>query len=104
MFTLQNVIRTTIMRYTRTTSGPRYIKSTFVFICEIQKAILCMFLIFANERNIFSGLKIILQTILKEPYNTMKICLIALIYTIQNNFNQIAISKMDIAHFTVDTI
>jgi hypothetical protein len=34
----------------------------------------------------------------------MKICIIALVYTIQNNLTQIAISKLDIATLAVDKI
>ncbi len=102
IFTLQNVVRLTLLRYISTRSGPRYIGSTFVFICEIQKAIFSIFLIFGQEGNILIGFRKIFRSILNEPYITMKICLVSLVYVIQNNLTVIAAKKLDIATLAVN--
>ncbi len=102
MFTLKNVIRTTLIRYASTRPGPRYIKSTFVFVCEIQKAVFSILLLFIEQRSISVGLKAILQAFIKEPSTTIKIFMIASIYIIQNNLSLFAISKLDIATFSVN--
>lgn len=102
MFTLQNVIKTTLMSYIKKQPGPRFINSTFIFVFEIQKAMFSIFLIFGEERNILIGLKRIYRTIRTEPYATIKICIVALIYTVQNNANLFAIERLDIVTFTVD--
>ncbi len=104
MFTLQNVIRTALMRYTNIRPGPKYIGSTFIFICEIQKAILSIFLILCEERNVIGGFKRIIKIILTEPYNTIKICIIGLIYYIQNSLSLFAASNLDVAVYGVNKI
>ncbi len=102
IYILNSVIRSTLLRYTRTQSGPRYIGSTFVFFGEIQKILFSIFIIFGQEGNILIGSKKVIRVFVKEPYVTIKICVIAVVYIIQNNLNIYAASKLDIPTYAVN--
>jgi UDP-sugar transporter A1/2/3 len=92
------------LRYVRTTSGPRFINSTLIWICEVQKAILSLILIIGEERSLIGGLKSIYNKILLEPKDTIKMAIPALIYTVQSNLNLKAISNLDAATFMVNNL
>ncbi len=102
IYILNSVIRSTLLRYISTQSGPRYVGSTFVFFGEIQKSLFSIFLIFGQEGNILIGLKKVIRVFVKEPYVTIKICVIGLVYIIQNNLNLYAVSKLDIPTYAVN--
>lgn len=101
---LQNVLSIMLVRYVRTTPGPRFIKSTFVVICEVQKAILSILLISCEERGVIAGLKAMYKKILLRPSDTLKLSIPALIYTLQNNLVIIAISNLDPATYVVNRV
>ncbi len=90
-----------LLRYVRTTPGPRFIKSTFVLITEIQKTILSVLLVFAVERGAISGLKTIYSKIILQPLDTIKLAIPAIVYTVQNNLSMIAISNLNAATLMV---
>ena len=100
--TLQNAMSILLLRYVRTTPGPRFINSTAVINSEIQKTILSILLVINEERNVIAGFKLIYNKIVCQPYDTMKTGLPALLYTLQNNLLFIAISNLDAATFQVD--
>jgi UDP-sugar transporter A1/2/3 len=99
--TLQNALSILLLRYVRTTPGPRFINSTAVINSEIQKTILSIFLVINEERNVVKGLKLMYNKILLQPYDTFKTGIPALLYTLQNNLLFIAISNLDAATFQV---
>ncbi|CAF1320564.1 unnamed protein product, partial [Didymodactylos carnosus] len=99
--TLQNVISILLLRYVRTTSGPRFFNSTAVLNSEIQKTILSVILVIAEERNIINAFKLIYHKIVKQPYDTLKTGIPSLLYTLQNNLLFVAISNLDAATFQV---
>lgn len=102
MFTVQKVLRATLIRYTRTTQRANYIGSTFVFFGEIQKTILSLLFIFCQERSIFIGLRKLAHAIVYQSNLSLKLSFIAVIYTIQNNLNIVAISKLDVPTYVVE--
>ena len=104
LYILQSVIRTTVLRAAVTKSDQRFISSTFVFVGEIEKAILSIFLILLEELNPIKGFKAILRAILTEPFITLQISLTAVIYTIQNNLSVYAVRKLDIATLGVNKL
>jgi UDP-sugar transporter A1/2/3 len=99
--TFQNVASILLLRYVRTTPGPRFINSTAVFTSEIQKTILSICLLFHEERNVITGLKSMYNTIIRQPKDTFKTGIPALLYTLQNNLLFISISNLDAATFQV---
>ena len=99
--TLQNVISILLLRYVRTTPGPRFYNSTAVINSEVQKTFLSILLVIHEARGVKAGLKLIYNTIVRQPYDTFKTGLPALLYTLQNNLLFIAISNLDAATFQV---
>jgi UDP-sugar transporter A1/2/3 len=99
--TLQNALSILLLRYVRTTPGPRFINSTAVINSEIQKTILSIFLVIHEEGNVIGGFKLMYNKIIRQPYDTFKTGIPALLYTLQNNLLFIAISNLDAATFQV---
>ena len=82
----------------------KYIKSTFVFVCEIQKALMNLFLLIVQERSIIGALKAIFKATTREWHIFMKLFIVAAVYTLQNNVRLFAISKLNVATFEVNPI
>ena len=100
--TLQNVVSILLLRYVRTTPGPRFFNSTAVVNSEVQKTILSILLVIYEQRNVRGGLKLIYNLIICKPYDTLKTGVPALLYTMQNNLLFVSISNLDAATFQVD--
>jgi len=101
LLTLQNVASILLLRYVRTTTGPRFINSTAVLNSEIQKTFLSILLLIYEERNPISALKLIYDKVLCHTKETIKTGIPALLYTLQNNLLFISISNLDAATFQV---
>jgi len=101
LLTLQNATSILLLRYVRTTPGPRFINSTAVVTSEIQKTILSICLVIYEERDVMKGLKLMYDKIICQPYDTFKTGIPALLYTLQNNLLFVAISNLDAATFQV---
>ncbi|CAF1053243.1 unnamed protein product [Rotaria magnacalcarata] len=99
--TLQNALSILLLRYVRTVPGERFIKSTAVITSEFQKTILSILLLIHEERNVIAAFKLIYNKIVRQPYDTFKTGIPALLYTLQNNLLFIAISNLDAATFQV---
>lgn len=99
--TLQNALSILLLRYVRTVPGDRFIKSTAVVNSEIQKTILSILLVINEERSVVAAFKLIYNKIVRQPYDTFKTGIPALLYTLQNNLLFIAISNLDAATFQV---
>ena len=100
--TLQNVVSILLLRYVRTTPGPRFVNSTAVVCSEVQKTFLSILLVINEEGSLSAGLKVIYQKICKQPYDTFKTGIPALLYTLQNNLLFVSISNLDAATFQVN--
>ncbi|CAF3772750.1 unnamed protein product [Adineta steineri] len=101
LLTLQNVTSILLLRYVRTTTGPRFINSTAVFNSEIQKTLFSFLLLINEERSIIKGFKLIYTQIICQWKDTIKTGFPALLYTLQNNLLFISISYLDAATFQV---
>ena len=99
--TLQNVISILLLRYVRTTPGPRFFNSTAVVNSEVQKTFLSILLVISEQRNVMGGLKLIYSQIICKPYDTFKTGIPSLLYTLQNNLLFVSISNLDAATFQV---
>ena len=78
-----------------------YIATTAVMFAEIFKVLACLLIILAEKRNIRDWLQFLYSSIIGQPWDTLKLSIPALIYTVQNNLQYVAISNLDAATFQV---
>jgi len=78
-----------------------YIATTAVMFAEIFKVLACLLIILAEKRNIQDWLQFLYSSIIGQPWDTLKLSIPALIYTVQNNLQYVAISNLDAATFQV---
>lgn len=101
LLTLQNVISILLLRYVRTTIGPRFINSTAVLNSEIQKTIFSILFLIYEERSLFRAFRIIYEKVIRNSKDTCKMAIPALLYIFQNNLLFTSISNLDAATFQV---
>lgn len=81
-----------------------YIATTAVMFAEVFKVAACLLIIFLEKRNIRDWLHFLYSSIIGQPLDTLKLSVPALIYTVQNNLQYVAISNLDAATFQVQSI
>lgn len=101
--TLQNALLVLVMRYSRTRDvSALYITSTTVIMAELTKFIFCNILILAEEGwSVRKWWQHIVDNILSQPMDCLKISVPSLVYVLQNNLLFIAVSNLDAATFQV---
>nr|CAG4642635.1 EOG090X098P [Evadne anonyx] len=100
--TLQNAALGLSMRYARTRPGDLFLSSTAVVMSELVKLVTCLWLVFREEGSTLTALKNALHnTIIKQPMDTLKVCVPSMIYVIQNNLLYVAASHLDAATYQV---
>ncbi|XP_044728390.1 UDP-N-acetylglucosamine transporter isoform X2 [Chrysoperla carnea] len=100
--TLQNAILGLSMRYARTRSGDLFISSTAVLMSELCKLVTCLVVVYFEEGKTFQGfIRALHATIVKQPVDTLKICVPSLLYIIQNNLLYVSASHLDAATYQV---
>ena len=69
---------------------------------ELVKLFTCMWLVFKEEGSSLSGLSRSLHTnIVKQPLETLKVCVPSMVYVVQNNLLYVAASHLDAATYQV---
>ncbi|CAF0787651.1 unnamed protein product [Adineta ricciae] len=101
LLTFQNVAGILLLRYVRTTTGPRFINSTAVLNSEIQKTLLSIFFVICEERSVVNGLKLIYEKVFHDSHDTIKTGVPAFLYLVQNYLLFVSISNLDAATFQV---
>ena len=95
---VQGTIHGLGVRYARTRPGDLFLSSTAVLMSELMKLISCLGVMFIMEgcsaRNLLSSLY---KNMVQKPIDTLKVCVPALTYVIQNNLFYIAASHLDAA-------
>jgi len=100
--TLQNAALGLSMRYARTRPGDLFLSSTAVLMSELVKLFTCMWLVFKEEGSSLNGLTRSLHTnIIKQPLETLKVCVPSMVYVVQNNLLYVAASHLDAATYQV---
>ncbi|KAG8555939.1 hypothetical protein GDO81_017869 [Engystomops pustulosus] len=92
------------MRYSRTLKedGPRYLSSTAVVAAEVLKIITCIFLVYKdNSCSVRALNRVLHEEIINKPFDTLKLAIPAVIYTLQNNLLYVALSNLDAATYQV---
>lgn len=99
--TLQNAILGLSMRYARTRTGDMFLSSSAVFMSEVVKLLTCIVLVYYEEGNMNKCIAALHNTIVKQPIDTLKICVPSLVYIIQNNLLYVSASHLDAATYQV---
>ena len=110
LFTL--VIQTSTLvlalRYSRKSTagdGQKYLSSTAVVASEVIKMLTCILVLFKNSEHNFQKFKKDLKTqIFGNWFDSFKLMVPAVLYTIQNNLLFLALSYLDAATYQVSMI
>mgnify|MGYP002259980518 FL=1 len=102
--TVQNASLILTIRYSRTLPGDMYIATTAVVFAEILKVLACLLILLLQKGSVRDWLHFLYSSIIGQPFDTLKLSIPALIYTVQNNLQYIAISNLDAATFQVCNI
>lgn len=98
----QNAVLGLSMRYARTRPGDMFIPTTAVLMAESVKLIACLGLVWnAEGRKTERWLSSLENTIIKQPIDTLKVCVPSLVYLIQNNLLYVAASNLDVATYQI---
>lgn len=98
VLTLQNAVLSLSMRYARTQKGDMFISSTAVVMSEVVKCVASLSLVYYYEAlNVAHFGKLVYGTVVKQPVDTLKVCIPSIAYIIQNNLLYLAASHLDAA-------
>ena len=78
--------------------GRRYLNSTAVTLSELIKVVTSIMAMGVSEANLASAL---FQTLFAQPSQLLRVCLPALLYTIQNNVTYAALTHLDALTFQI---
>ncbi|KAJ1349344.1 UDP-galactose/UDP-N-acetylglucosamine transporter srf-3 [Parelaphostrongylus tenuis] len=99
--TLQNSIHTLLIRYSRSRQVEHMFLSTVaVFFTEVAKLLVCLGFVLQDEtpQRFFPT---IMDQVVRQPYDTLKVCIPAMVYMVQNNLYYVAASHLDAATFMI---
>lgn len=98
---VQNASQVLVMRYVRTRPQEMFLSTVAVFVTEIVKLITCFFLVSIEERSVIRCTKMVYRQIFWQPIDTLKVCVPAIIYVVQNNLLYVAVSNLEAAIYMV---
>ena len=105
ILTLQNASLILTIRYTRTIQGPLYFATTAVVLAETFKLVVSLLILLVEHKgNVVNWASFLHESIIGNAVDTLKLSIPALIYTVQNNLQYVAISNLDAATFQVTLI
>lgn len=99
VLTCQNAVLALSMRYVRTpTNGELFISSTAVVMSEVVKFCASLFLVYYFESfSVMHFIKTVHATVIKQPLDTLKVCVPSVAYILQNNLLYVAATHLDAA-------
>lgn len=98
---VQNTALILMMRYVRTQKGDMFMATTAVIMSEAFKVFAALSIILYQEGNIRSWLQHLIDNIIKQPIDCLKISIPSIIYVLQNNLLYVAVSNLDAATYQV---
>ncbi|XP_018562573.1 UDP-galactose translocator isoform X2 [Anoplophora glabripennis] len=99
--TLQNALLGLSMRYARTRDGDMFLSSTAVLMSEVVKLITCIGIVYIESGGVIKLFDTIDKQIIKQPIDTLKVCVPSFVYVIQNNLLYLSASHLDAATYQV---
>lgn len=98
----QMVCLVLLMRYTRTRKGGEmYLASSAVFVMEVMKLVVCCGVIFFQQATPSLFVRKLRQHTIESPEEVLKLCIPALLYTVQNQLLYLALTNLDAASYQV---
>jgi len=97
---IQNSSHVLLLRYSRVTTEPacaNYVTSVAVLFAELFKLVFCLVVLTIQERGPLSMLSRLREDIWDRKWDTLKVSVPALCYTVQNNLQFIAASHLGAA-------
>jgi len=82
-------------------AGSPVIASTIVLVTEIIRLTICCLQIIGSQKSITSFMQLIWDTFTQNKRETLKVCVPALIYLIQNNLYYVALKLLDATLFSI---
>lgn len=102
VLTVQNAMLGLSMRYARTKAGDMFLSSTAVVMSEVVKLIICLFFVYYEEgRSIRTMTNTLYLQVVRQPWDTLKVCVPSFLYVIQNNLLYTSASNLDAATYQV---
>ncbi|EJW87575.1 UDP-galactose transporter [Wuchereria bancrofti] len=98
---IQNASQVLVMRYVRTRPREMFLSTVAIFFAEVVKLIICILFLTIQEKSLIRCLKVMYVDIIKQPVDTLKVCVPAVIYVIQNNLLYVAVSNLPAATYMV---
>ncbi|XP_060788394.1 UDP-galactose translocator [Neoarius graeffei] len=99
---IQNASLILSIRYVRTLPGDSFFSTSAVVMAEVLKVFTCLIVILFQKRgNIWDYIALLYDSIVVQYWDTLKLAVPSLIYTLQNNLQYVAISNLPAATFQV---
>ncbi|XP_059379232.1 UDP-galactose translocator-like isoform X2 [Carassius carassius] len=99
---IQNASLILSIRYVRTLPGDHFYTTSAVVMAEVLKVLTCVVIILIEKRgNVKSFVWLLYDSLVVQYLDTLKLAVPALIYTLQNNLQYLAISNLPAATFQV---
>ncbi|CAJ1085647.1 UDP-galactose translocator isoform X3 [Xyrichtys novacula] len=99
---VQNASLILSIRYVRTLPGDRFFATSAVVMAEVLKVLTCTLIILIEKRcSVKETALFLVDSIVFQYKDTLKLAVPSLIYTLQNNLQYIAISNLPAATFQV---
>ncbi|XP_006803812.1 UDP-galactose translocator, partial [Neolamprologus brichardi] len=97
---VQNASLILSIRYVRTLPGDRFFTTSAVVMAEVLKVLTCLVIILLQKRlNVKETVYFLIDVIVVQYKDTLKLAVPSLIYTLQNNLQYVAISNLPAATF-----
>ncbi|XP_075995895.1 UDP-galactose translocator isoform X2 [Genypterus blacodes] len=99
---VQNASLILSIRYVRTLPGDRFFTTSAVVMAEVLKVSTCLVIILLQKRlSVKDTARFLMDSIVFQYKDTLKLAVPSLIYTLQNNLQYVAISNLPAATFQV---
>ncbi|XP_054882692.1 UDP-galactose translocator isoform X1 [Poeciliopsis prolifica] len=99
---VQNASLILSIRYVRTLPGDRFFTTSAVVMAEVLKVTTCLIIVLLQKRcALKETLWFLLDSVVLQYQDTLKLAVPSLIYTLQNNLQYVAISNLPAATFQV---
>uniref|UniRef100_A0AC35U6R1 UDP-galactose/UDP-N-acetylglucosamine transporter srf-3 n=1 Tax=Rhabditophanes sp. KR3021 TaxID=114890 RepID=A0AC35U6R1_9BILA len=100
--TFQNSAHNLLIRYSRARDvSEMFYATSAVFNTELIKLVICLYMVLHESGSISAMLRQISAQVIHQPYDTLKVCVPAMIYIVQNNLFYLAASHLDAASFMI---
>lgn len=100
--TIQNSVHALLLRYSRVRDVPEmYFSTVAVFWTEVIKLCACTLMVINECGGALSALVLMKKQVLDQPGDTLKVCIPAMLYTLQNNLFYTAANHLNAATFMI---